>query len=1060
MHVAAERRSPSFFPFRALIAGALVALVGCRSELKTGVGNPGGPVSQLVIGSSTVHFDYTPGTPFPAPVSVGVTGTPSLVDGLVIGTILYSPISSGWLSADLGSGGNATPTSVVLTATPPADLAPGSYVASIPVGSTVTGVTTQYIIATLTVAPAPQISVSPSTVTIAVSQGGPNPAPQFVEVDNGGSGALTGLSAGTIVYGQGATGWLSASLNQTTAPATLTLQATTGTIPSGTYTAQVPIASSLPGVAPTTVFVSLGVSAISTPPTIQVSPTNVAVSAVTGGANPAAQPVSVSNGGGGSLTGLAVGSISYGAGANAWLSASINSTTAPATISAQAKTGALAAGVYTATVQVTSSLAGVAPSSFVVTFTVAAAPQPPVINLAPALAAFTASAGGSNPAAIPVAVTNGGGGSLALLSLGSISYGAGATGWLSATLSNTTAPATITLNATVGALTQGTYTATVPVNSALSGVASKTLTITFTVIGSPAPPAIGLSPTSLTLTGQAGGANPAAKTVTVTNAGAGSLTGLATGTVTYQTGQPTGWLAASVSPTTAPATITLQATTGALTAGTYNARVPVTSPVANNSPRTIAVTFTVTGAPALVLTPPSITFTGTTGQPNPTPGTIAITNAGAGALTGLAAGAVSYTSGQPTGWLNTSLSSTTTPATLVLSPVTGSLVAGIYTATVPISTTTAGVVSQSVNVSFQVGAPGGGLLLVQGDNQTGNVNTQLPVQLQAQVVDAASNPKAGVTVIWQVNNGGQLKNVVSISSATGIVSADWVVGPLAGIHTVTVSSAGLPTLTFQADVLLPSNPGSHPNEPAGFVAFAEHDLSALPGQARGLGGLKGAWYAIGSNNLGVVTPDLTAPESPPNVFQVRFPKGFPSGSGPVNFGGWDAAGKTAGQKSKIYFSMWLKCVGNDFENQAVGTKMGFFGAAAAISQTAHNTWFFLKGTGTQTIAPNFKLEEHQSNPNPINLPQNVDTRMLMNCGVWHQWEAVMEINTLGVADGVFKWWVDGILIMDRPNSTFIYSGATNKFFDYVFNPTWGGLGGSKTRDDFWRIDHIYISGVP
>ena len=43
------------------------------------------------------------------------------------------------------------------------------------------------------------------------------------------------------------------------------------------------------------------------------------------------------------------------------------------------------------------------------------------------------------------------------------------------------------------------------------------------------------------------------------------------------------WLASTLSATTAPSTATIQATTGALAAGVYCARVKVTSPVARNS---------------------------------------------------------------------------------------------------------------------------------------------------------------------------------------------------------------------------------------------------------------------------------------------------------------------------------------------------------------------------------------------------------------------------------------------------------------------------------------------
>ncbi len=1047
-------------------AGALrlpvlgLLLLACTAEDRNG-GNPPPPnLSQLILNPTSVGFQFTPGGAAPAPQAIGLNGTAGSVTALVIGTILYSPISSGWLAADFSSALPETPNNLVLTASPPADLLPGTYVASVPIGSTVTGVTTQYMIATLTVDSIPAIDASPSSVSIAVQQGGANPAPQFVNIDNAGSGTLSGLSIGTVSYDSAASGWLAASLNQTTAPATLTIQATTGTLAAGTYVAQVPVRSSIAGVAPDTITVSLGVSAIATPPTIVLSPTVRSVSAVQGGANPSPQNVGVSNGGGGTLGGLSMGATTYGAGANGWLTVSISQATAPALVIAQAATGVLVPGTYTATVAVVSSQAGVTQKTFQVNFTVSAAVTPPKVNLAPAAPSFSANVGGASPTPIAVAVTNGGGGTLGSLSLGATQYGAGATGWLAAALSNTTAPATITLTPTVGALAVGTYTATIPVNSGVPGAITDTLQITLQVFGLPVPPAIGLAPTSVSLAATVGGANPAARVVSVTNSGAGVLTGLGVGTITYGSGG-SGWLSATLNQTTAPANLTLQATTGALTARTYTATVPVTSGVASNSPRNVTVTFTVSSAPSLVLSPTSQTFTGTTGQPNPTPKTVNVTNGGAGTLTGLTAGPVSYGAGQPTGWLTTSLSTTTSPSTLILTPVTGALTAGSYTATVPVATTTAGVASQSVAVTFLVGAPSGSISKLQGDNQSGLVNSTLPVTLKARIFDQAGNPSVGTSVVWQVNNGGTLSSVVSTSNSIGEVSAIWKVGPLAGIHTVVLSAAGLPSVTFQADVLLPSNPGSHPNEPAGFVAFAENNFSILPATTRTANSIQGLWYRAANYapaNLTVITPDLTAPESQPNVLRTVYPTGFVAGRGPVYVEGWD--GTLSAQKSKLYVSVWIKIADSVFEAAPAVTKLGFIGYGQASSIGVNQGFFYIPNGLPPTIASRFKLGFIQQNHVSRGIPQNVNATALMTCNVWHQWEAVLELNTLGQANGILKMWIDGIKILDYSDMVYITNGNTNKFTRYTWNPTWGGLGATKTRTDKIDLDHVYLSGVP
>lgn len=116
-------------------------------------------------------------------------------------------------------------------------------------------------------------------------------------------------------------------------------------------------------------------------------------------------------------------------------------------------------------------------------------------------------------------------------------------------------------------------------------------------------PSISLNPAAVSFAGIAGDVSPSAKTVSVTNSGIGTLSGLGIGTITY--GGAGGWLTASFDVTTAPATLTLMPTTGSLAPATYTATVPVTSGVANNSPQNVTVTFVVgTGAPATLVVAP------------------------------------------------------------------------------------------------------------------------------------------------------------------------------------------------------------------------------------------------------------------------------------------------------------------------------------------------------------------------------------------------------------------------------------------------------------------------
>ena len=73
------------------------------------------------------------------------------------------------------------------------------------------------------------------------------------------------------------------------------------------------------------------------------------------------------------------------------------------------------------------------------------------------------------------------------LVLGNITY-VGPPGWLTATLSGTEAPATITLNANKGSLTPGTYSATIPVSSSIATNSPQNVTVTLKLVQRPPPP--------------------------------------------------------------------------------------------------------------------------------------------------------------------------------------------------------------------------------------------------------------------------------------------------------------------------------------------------------------------------------------------------------------------------------------------------------------------------------------------------------------------------------------------------------------------------------------------
>ncbi len=640
-----------------------------------------GAPAQIVLSPSTLAFSAIRGGANPSPQSVTVTNTgEEALSGLSVSATGYTGGASGWANPSLS--GTTAPTSLTV-APQTTGLAPGGHSVSLQVSSPAATNSPQTVTVNVAV---PGIALSTSNLNVSVGVGGSTS--RQVNITNAGVGSLSGY-AGAVNYTSGGTGWLTTSFSANR----MTLGLSAAGLTAGTTHRATVAVTAAEDVIGAQLTVTMTVTA---PPAIGLSTTSVALLDTGPTSAPATGSISVANTGAGTLDGLSA-AVSYSGGGSGWLAASLSSSTAPATVALTATPGSLAPGTYNATVTVASSSSGVNnnPSQATVTFTVG--PRP-TIALSPTAVGFSTSQGGPNPSGSSVSVTNSGTGTLDGLAT-SVSYGAGATGWLGASLTGTTAPASINLNATTGALAQGTYSATVTVTSSAGRVTNspQTVTVTFTVTQ---PPAIGLSPTSLSFTGFAGGTPPAGQTVSVTNAGGGTLSALSVDSIVYGSGS--GWLSATLAGSTAPATLTATADPGSLAVGTYAATIYVGSTASGvtNSPQAVSVSFNVQQPPTIVLgsTAEAHVVTEAPGAPSTASTTVAVTDAGT-SVPGLGT-SISYTTG--TGWLSASLNSTTTPSTLTLQSSAGALAPGTYTATVNVTSGVAGNSPQSVGVTLTV----------------------------------------------------------------------------------------------------------------------------------------------------------------------------------------------------------------------------------------------------------------------------------------------------------------------------------------------------------------------
>jgi uncharacterized protein YjdB len=640
----------------------------------------------ISLSPTSLNFFASTGGANPTAQTVSVTNTGGGALSGLSATVTYGS-GSDWLPAPTFDNTTAPPTLTVQPAT--GSLAAGTYSATIAVSAS--GATTQNLIVSFTVTSSnqpPIIWLSSSSLSFAATYQGANPSAQTLSVNNAGGGTLSGLSA-SVTYGSGAADWLGTPIIATTAPETLTLQPTTGSLPEGTYTATVTISSTVSNTTPQNVSVSFTVSQT---PAIGLSPSSLSFYSTVGGLNPGAGSVSITNTGGGTLSGLSA-SVTYGQGTN-WLTTSISDTasaTNPGTLTVQATKGSLTAGIYTATITVASNISGVSSQSVGVSFTISSQSQSPAIGLQSPSLAFGGIAGTNDPASQSVRIENAGGGTLSGLSV-SVRYDKGA-GWLVASIGSPTAPTSLLVQPVLGSLTADTYTATVIISSSDASVAPQALDVTLVV--APPPPVIALDLSSLAFTAVEGGSS-AAQTVTVSNAGGSVLSGLST-SIAYGAGSA--WLTATLSGTAAPYTLTVTPISQAPSAGNYSATITVSSSLAGVASQTVNVTYTVAQRPTISLSSTQINFAATTGQANPTAQTVTVSNTGGGTLSGLTH-TITYTG--VSGWLTATFDTPTATATLTIQPNITALYAGDYSATVSVASSVAGNSPQPITVNLTV----------------------------------------------------------------------------------------------------------------------------------------------------------------------------------------------------------------------------------------------------------------------------------------------------------------------------------------------------------------------
>ncbi len=536
---------------------------------------------------------------------------------------------------------------------------------------------------TLTVASAPSLTASPSTLSFN-SAGGAIPPSQSITVSAPSGGTIAfNITAATSTGGN----WLSATPTSGTTPTTVQVNVSAAGLAPGTYNGTLTVTGS--GVGPATVAVSLTVAAAA--PTLAISPITMTFTAPVGATTPP-QTVMVTT----TNSVVATYNVTASSSGN-WLSASPTSGTTPGTVTVSVNPGSLAIGQYTGSVTIIAVGGTNNPQTVQVTLNIT---SPSSIGTVPGSLSFFVPGDGSTPAPQ----------SLTVFSTGSnVSFTSSATSqggnWLTATGSGTT-PGNIMVTVNPAGLTGGlSYNGVVNISAPGSTPSSLQIPVTLTLAQTGTLP-LQIAPSAVYLS-YAQGAGSDLQHVVVLNIGGGNVSFTAQST-TANCGSwlnvitPTGSAAAS-----SPAIVAFTVNPTGLTSQTCRGSIGILD--ANANAVTVPVYMAISGqSQSVLLSQTAMNFTAASGGAAPAAQAFQILNPGSGSLpwsitTKVLSGG-SWLTVAPNSGSSQGLAQAGSPINVSVNPQ--GLAAGTYYGTVQVTSSGALNTPQSITVSFTVLAAG------------------------------------------------------------------------------------------------------------------------------------------------------------------------------------------------------------------------------------------------------------------------------------------------------------------------------------------------------------------
>jgi hypothetical protein len=365
------------------------------------------------------------------------------------------------------------------------------------------------------------------------------------------------------------------------------------------------------------------------------------------------------------------------------------------------------------------------------------------------------------------------------------------------------------------------------------------------------------------------------------------------------------------------------------------------------------------------------------------------------------------------------------------------------------------------------GSPSDGarIAIVSGNQQGAALGQQLPAPLVVGVFNGSGKPLKGAHVRWLVSHGsGRLSADTTTASDSGLSQVVYTVGGSPGTDSVRATLVGSAE-AVRFGVVAGENRTPWPGEPAGFQAITDWPYNLLVTKSNGdISAGANVWNQSPGTGLAAVVLDSTAPLSPPNVAELTYPVGLPSGSAP-----WTLYFNPRPVGREFYTGFWWKASTGWQSDPSGINKITFWQDGAPSSanlimmmNNQRQSDYFLTVTLEFNQASNGQLVNSAGAEHVWHVFGNVrGGNYVITPGTWYRIELYFKGSTTPTSqNGVLRWWATKLgdaaatPVGDYTNVNF----DTPDFIQFSFAPTWGGNSGvGKTRDDFYRIDHVHLS---